>query len=221
MNISQPDCTEEISIARTWSGCTASDNIKTHFGRICSLQLYLNAIQFPLESILRTCIKHLTPHPRCVRRPWQTKGKQKWGSRSQHTIKTLQREKPLPSNEENFALLAIFLSYKVEVIDRISTLICWQTCREIIVALGGLPKFLDNHLLKCLVYLINDETISSLRLQLQKFQLTVIVHSHSRRCICLDINPMTSTGMHKVWSMQSQKIAELRRNWIVSWLNRI
>ncbi|RWR81641.1 hypothetical protein CKAN_01033200 [Cinnamomum micranthum f. kanehirae] len=95
--------------------------------------------------------------------------------------------KPLPGNEENFALLAILFSHKVEVIDRISALICWQACSEIIVALGGLPKFLDNHLLKHVIYLENYETIGSFRLQFQKLQLTVIIHSHSRSCIGLVI----------------------------------
>ncbi|KVI06919.1 hypothetical protein Ccrd_014707 [Cynara cardunculus var. scolymus] len=42
---------------------TAFNNIKAHLSRIGCLQLYLNAVKFSLEPVLRACIDHFAPHP--------------------------------------------------------------------------------------------------------------------------------------------------------------
>ena len=91
----------------------------------------------------------------------------------------------LPCNEENSALLNILCSHKIKIINSIAALVSWEACGKIFIALGRLAKLLHNNLLLLFLNLINYEAVSSFSLQLQKLQLAVIMHSHTRCCVGL------------------------------------
>nr|ACU14642.1 unknown [Glycine max] len=120
---------------------TAFEHIKTHLSRISCLQLNLNSIKLPLESIFGAGINHLAPNPRCIRGP---------------------------SNEENSALLAILFSDKIKIINSLSTLISRKTGSEFIIAICRVTQLLHNNLLRFLLNLKNDIPVRPLRLELQK-----------------------------------------------------
>jgi len=97
-----------------------------------------------------------------------------------------------PCNKNNPALLAVLLCYIIKVINSISALISGQTGREIFIAISWFTKLLHNHLLLLLLDLENNETVSPFCLQIQKPQLAVIMHSHPRCCVCLQMGRTTS-----------------------------
>jgi len=141
---------------KTYSIGTASDDIKAHLRRIARLQLHLNAIQLSLEPLLGARIEHLASHPRGVGRP---------------------------CDEKDLALLAVLFGDEIKVVDRVPAFVSGNAGSEIIIAHGGLTNLLNNNLLQLLVDLEDYESMSSLRLQLQEFELAVIIHSHPRRCV--------------------------------------
>lgn len=63
---------EEISLENTYLVGTAPDDVKAHLSRVCCLQFNLDAVQLPLEPILRAGIKHLASHSRGIRGPSKT-----------------------------------------------------------------------------------------------------------------------------------------------------
>lgn len=89
----------------------------------------------------------------------------------------------VPCNEEYFAFLDILICGEVEVIDRVAALVAREGGSKIIIALLGVPELLDRHPL--VLDLEHDEPVVPLRFQLQKLQLTLVVHRHSRCSIRL------------------------------------
>lgn len=52
--------------------CSLFYNVKAHLTRICCLQLKLNPIELPFESVLGACIYHFTSHLWWIRWPTVT-----------------------------------------------------------------------------------------------------------------------------------------------------
>lgn len=69
------------------------------------------------------------------------------------------REVEVPSNKENLAFLAIFVSYEVEIKDSIATFIRRERAGEIIIAFFRAAKFLYHHFLT--INLEDNESVVS------------------------------------------------------------
>lgn len=91
--------------------------------------------------------------------------------------------RPVPCNEEDLAFLAILISCEIKIIDGITTLINWQTGLKIVIAFRRFPYFVDDNLL--MLNFECNESVDPPCFKLLEPQFAVIMHSHSRRCICL------------------------------------
>jgi hypothetical protein len=91
----------------------------------------------------------------------------------------------LPRDEEDLALLNIFIGNKVEIKDSIAALVRWEAGSEVIIVFIRFTKLLNSYLLHLLFNLIDNEAKATLCLQFMKFNLTFVVNCHSRRRVCL------------------------------------
>lgn len=103
----------------------------------------------------------------------------------------------VPCNEEYLALLAVLLGHEIVVEYGVSAFVGREASGKIVVVQYGLANLLhDNHLL-LLVYLVNDEAVGPLCLQLQELELALIVHSHPRCCIRLQVTTRQTVKLNK------------------------
>jgi len=116
------------------------------------LNFTLDSIKLSPEPVLGACIQHLVSDSGSVRGP---------------------------CDEKYFALLTVFFSYKVKVINSISALLLRKRSSEIIISLARIANLVHGNLLKLLVNLECYKTMGSLALQLQEFDLAFIINSHS------------------------------------------
>lgn len=137
-----------------------------HLSRISSLQLIVNAIKFPPQSVFRCSIKYLCPDAGFVGRP---------------------------GNEEDLALLTVVHSHIVEIKHCISAVVIGKGCCEILVTFCGPPSLINQHFLGFLVDLEHNVTMRLLPLQLLKQTQAFVGYPHA--CCCQNTTTISTQLM--------------------------
>lgn len=132
--------------------CFVSDVINAYLRGICCLNFTLDSIKLSPEPVFGACIEHLVSYPGSIRRP---------------------------CDEKYFALLTVFFSHKVKVINSISALLLRKGSSEVVISLARIANLVHSNLLQLLINLERYKTMGSLTLQLQEFNLAFAIHSHS------------------------------------------